>query len=164
MDNPRLHPTLIPLKDWPTDTLFVIPTLDILLYEQLDLVERLGREIEMYNEKRPKLEQKRVEKLVFEGQWHGWLDCALSLILVLMPWGAKYANKLDPSAIMDYRRVHPPRSLCISMRLSDGCPSEVRLCLGNIRSQHCSANKRHASPSSSYKQWMEPNFHSLSAV
>ncbi|KAL8659827.1 MAG: hypothetical protein Q9202_006926 [Teloschistes flavicans] len=74
-EDPRLHPTLIPSQDWPADTLFIIPMLDILRYEQLELVERLQNDhAECGESTDAKPPAKRIEKLLFEGQWHGWLD------------------------------------------------------------------------------------------
>lgn len=74
-EDPRLHPTLIPSQDWPADTLFIIPMLDILRYEQLELVERLQKDhAECGESKNAQPPTKRIEKLLFEGQWHGWLD------------------------------------------------------------------------------------------
>lgn len=75
-DNPKLHPTLASAQDLPSDMLFIIPTIDFLMYEQLELVERLQREIAEDNEKQfPTKAIRRIEKMVFEGQWHGWLEC-----------------------------------------------------------------------------------------
>ena len=73
--HPSLHPTLAPVHDLPGDILFVIPTIDFLLYEQLDMVDRLQQETRMFKEKGPDLTSIRVEKWVFEGQLHGWLEC-----------------------------------------------------------------------------------------
>ncbi|KAL8890071.1 MAG: hypothetical protein Q9215_002752 [Flavoplaca cf. flavocitrina] len=75
IDNPKLHPTLASARDLPSDMLFIIPTMDFLMYEQLDLVERLQREITEDNEKQDSNKAiRRIEKMVFEGQWHGWLE------------------------------------------------------------------------------------------
>ncbi|KAI4126857.1 MAG: hypothetical protein LQ338_003530 [Usnochroma carphineum] len=70
MDSARMNPTLAPLHKLPQDMLFVIPTVDFLLYEQLEMVERLQREIETTQQKK----DRRVEPAVFEGQFHGWLE------------------------------------------------------------------------------------------
>ena len=76
MSNPRAHPTLAPLEDLPADILFVIPTIDILLDEQLEMVERLQREAaSKRGSQSPTQHTRRIEKLTFEGQWHGWLEC-----------------------------------------------------------------------------------------
>ncbi|KAL8861791.1 MAG: hypothetical protein Q9178_001660 [Gyalolechia marmorata] len=73
--NPRLHPTLASLHDLPADMLFVIPTIDFLMYEQLEMVERLQSEAAEENERKlPSESKRRIEKMVFEGQWHGWLE------------------------------------------------------------------------------------------
>ncbi|KKY26611.1 putative lipase esterase family [Diplodia seriata] len=68
MADARLHPILAELRTLPGRMLFVIPTLDILLHEQLVLVERLKREIEKEGKGR------FVESLIVEGQWHGWVE------------------------------------------------------------------------------------------
>lgn len=76
LENPRLHPTLAPLQDLPDAILFVIPTIDFLLYEQLDMVERLQKEVSQeVKNSTSTLNSKRIEKLIFEGQLHGWLEC-----------------------------------------------------------------------------------------
>ena len=81
-ENPRLHPTLARLRDLPADMLFVIPTVDILIDEQMKAVERLQREalVEESIKGNAGMGKRRIEKLVFEGQWHGWLECAFLLV------------------------------------------------------------------------------------
>ncbi|KAL8772425.1 MAG: hypothetical protein Q9209_002376 [Squamulea sp. 1 TL-2023] len=75
IEDPRLHPTLASLADLPADMLFVIPTIDFLMYEQLDMVERLQKEaVEEAKKGASYHNSRRIEKLVFEGQWHGWLE------------------------------------------------------------------------------------------
>lgn len=79
LSNPRLHPTLASPEDLPDEILFVISTVDFLLYEQLDMVERLKSETT--HEKNGEVQSRkrgRYEKLVFEGQLHGWLECMIS--------------------------------------------------------------------------------------
>lgn len=66
----RLNPMLAPLHDLPKEMLFVIPTIDILLYEQAEMIERLQKEIKATHSE----EERRVERAVFEGQLHGWLE------------------------------------------------------------------------------------------
>ena len=76
MENPRAHPTLAPLEDLPENILFIVPTIDILLDEQLEMVERLQREAAEENQRQVLPQRtKRIEKLTFDGQWHGWLEC-----------------------------------------------------------------------------------------
>ena len=75
MSNPRLHPTLASSEDLPDAILFIIPTVDFLLYEQLDMVERLRTEIpQEIDVALQSLKKRRYEKLMFDGQWHGWLE------------------------------------------------------------------------------------------
>ena len=79
LSNPKLHPTLASPGDLPDAILFVISTIDILLDEQLDMVERLSTETPQEDGdavRSPK--KRRYEKLMFEGQWHGWLECMIS--------------------------------------------------------------------------------------
>ncbi|KAL8637965.1 MAG: hypothetical protein Q9226_009048 [Calogaya cf. arnoldii] len=76
----RLHPTLAPFHDLPSNMLFVIPTIDFLMYEQLEMVERLQAEAaEEDKKKMPDEATRRIEKMVFEGQWHGWLECTFPI-------------------------------------------------------------------------------------
>ncbi|KAH7058815.1 putative lipase/esterase family protein [Macrophomina phaseolina] len=65
----RLHPILARVVDLPERMLFVVPTVDILVHEQLMFVERLRREIDERGE-----EQRVVESLIVEGQMHGWVE------------------------------------------------------------------------------------------
>ncbi|KAI4281721.1 MAG: hypothetical protein L6R38_003471 [Xanthoria sp. 2 TBL-2021] len=75
IDNARLHPTLASVHDLPSNMLFVIPTIDFLMYEQLEMVERLQREAtEEARKQMPNHSNRRIEKMIFEGQWHGWLE------------------------------------------------------------------------------------------
>ncbi|KAI4275307.1 MAG: hypothetical protein L6R35_006277 [Caloplaca aegaea] len=37
MEDARMNPTLAPMQDLPKEMLFVIPTIDILLHEQLEM-------------------------------------------------------------------------------------------------------------------------------
>ncbi|KAJ9667779.1 hypothetical protein H2201_001965 [Coniosporium apollinis] len=66
LSNPRLHPILAAADTLPRDMLFIIPTIDILLHEQLTFVERLKRETEGSG--------RRIESRLVEGQWHGWAE------------------------------------------------------------------------------------------
>ncbi len=70
MENARMNPILAPLHELPKDMLFVIPTVDFLLYEQIEMVARLQNEIEATQQK----DDRTVEKAMFEGQFHGWLE------------------------------------------------------------------------------------------
>ena len=80
LSNLRLHPTLASPEDLPDAILFVISTVDFLLYEQLDMVERLMSETKQEMDgKLQSRKKRRYEKLVFEGQLHGWLECMISL-------------------------------------------------------------------------------------
>jgi acetyl esterase/lipase len=70
MDDPRLSPTLAPLATLPRNMLFIMPTLDILLDEQVAMVERLRDEAAA----EPAGERRRIEAVRFEGQLHGWIE------------------------------------------------------------------------------------------
>jgi hypothetical protein len=71
VENPRLSPMLASLDTIPEDILFVIPTIDILLHEELTFVERLRKEAAQD----PSHSKRRIETLMVEGQFHGWNDC-----------------------------------------------------------------------------------------
>lgn len=62
-ENPRLHPGLAEAGALPERMLLVVPTVDILVKEQLVFVERLRGE-----------GKEGVDSLVVEGQWHGWVE------------------------------------------------------------------------------------------
>ncbi|KAL8644735.1 MAG: hypothetical protein Q9210_007104 [Variospora velana] len=64
----RMNPTFAPLQDLPKEMLFVIPTIDILLHEQLQMIDRLQQEIKTTQQRA----ERRVEKAMFEGRLHGW--------------------------------------------------------------------------------------------
>ncbi|KAL8753855.1 MAG: hypothetical protein Q9184_005295 [Pyrenodesmia sp. 2 TL-2023] len=79
MEDARFNPMLASLRKLPKDMLFVIPTVDFLLYEQMEMVERLQQEIEATQQK----EERTVERALFEGQFHGWAEFLLLPHLVL---------------------------------------------------------------------------------
>ncbi|KAK3639741.1 hypothetical protein LTR56_012318 [Elasticomyces elasticus] len=62
-EDPRLSPTLADPGELPDDILMIVPTLDILLDEQLAFAEKLRQ-----------CEDKGVELKLFEGQLHGFID------------------------------------------------------------------------------------------
>ena len=79
--NARLHPTLASLHDLPYDMLFIVPTIDFLMYEQLEMVERLQKEAAEQDEKKmPDYHKRKIEKVIFEGHWHGWLECTFPIL------------------------------------------------------------------------------------
>jgi acetyl esterase/lipase len=63
MDNPRLSPVVAKAETLPDDIMLIIPTMDILLHEQLTFAKRIEEEA------RPG--QKIVTKK-FEKMFHGW--------------------------------------------------------------------------------------------
>lgn len=79
LTDPRLHPALAELRTLPERMLFVIPTLDILLHEQLVFVERLRRELAESSSSSSDDSRRAVESLIVEGQWHGWVERRSSL-------------------------------------------------------------------------------------
>ena len=68
-DNPRLNPILASVETLPKDLLMIIPTMDILLHEQLSFLKRLQEEAKS---------GRRIESRLFEGQLHGWTECKFS--------------------------------------------------------------------------------------
>ncbi|KAK5724268.1 hypothetical protein LTR15_004312 [Elasticomyces elasticus] len=62
-EDPRLSPILADPEKLPVDVLMIVPTLDILLDEQLAFAEKLRQ-----------CKDKRVELKLFEGQLHGFID------------------------------------------------------------------------------------------
>jgi alpha/beta hydrolase fold len=75
LDNPRLNPIVASLDTLPENMLFIVPTLDILLHEQLTFIERLKGEAA----KNVNYAGRRIESLMFDGQIHGFLECELIL-------------------------------------------------------------------------------------
>ncbi|KAK1826964.1 Alpha/Beta hydrolase protein [Podospora conica] len=69
MRNPRMSPFLWQVEDLPRDMLLVVPTIDILVKEQLEFVVRLKGELEACMEG----EDRRVEALYVEKGFHGYL-------------------------------------------------------------------------------------------
>lgn len=121
LTNPRLHPTLASLHDLPDAVLFVIPTMDFLLYEQLEMVERLQREAAQKNKRiASRAKTKRFEKLVFEGQVHGWLECAA--FSCYSSSKDVSANEVVPSTLMDHHRVYTTAGIWHSLRFPCGRP------------------------------------------
>jgi hypothetical protein len=72
IENPRLSPILAKLDTLPEDILLIVPTVDILLHEELTFVERLKKEAAGDPKKHS---NRRLETLMIEGQFHGWNDC-----------------------------------------------------------------------------------------
>ena len=65
------------------------------------MVDRLKREASEETSKGIAISGKRrIEKLVFEGQWHGWLECAS---LPVMTCFETLADIYGDSAIVDHR-------------------------------------------------------------
>jgi acetyl esterase/lipase len=71
MENPRMNPIFAELDKLPEHMLFVIPTMDILVHEQLTFLQRLKKEAE----EKPESNERRIEAKFFEGQMHGWDQC-----------------------------------------------------------------------------------------
>jgi hypothetical protein len=80
MDNPRLSPTLASLDSLPRNMLFIVPTLDILLDEQLSMVKRLQDEASAD----PAHSKRRIECITFEKQIHGWAERRLLCVVLFM--------------------------------------------------------------------------------
>jgi hypothetical protein len=72
-DDPRLNPILKPFEETPTNILFIIPLIDILVKEQLTLIERLKSE----QDARGGASSRRFETIIFEKGFHGWLECKM---------------------------------------------------------------------------------------
>ncbi|KAK3620838.1 hypothetical protein LTR56_023170 [Elasticomyces elasticus] len=70
-EDPRLSPILAEPEKLPDDILMVVPTMDILLDEQLTFAEKLRQ-----------CEDKRVELRLFEGQLHGFIDRESTLTIL----------------------------------------------------------------------------------
>ncbi|KAL1962125.1 hypothetical protein VTN77DRAFT_592 [Rasamsonia byssochlamydoides] len=65
----RLNPILAQLDDLPHDMLFIIPTLDILVEEQLSFVDRLRKDMDARKDG-----DRKVEARLFDKCLHGWLE------------------------------------------------------------------------------------------
>ncbi|KAK3352790.1 putative lipase/esterase family protein [Lasiosphaeria hispida] len=74
----RLSPYFARLEDLPGGMLFVVPKVDILVREQLELAERLRGEIEQDREGR--YEGRRVEVLFVEKGFHGYLGLPSAVV------------------------------------------------------------------------------------
>jgi acetyl esterase/lipase len=75
MENPRLNPVLAKLETLPENILLIIPTMDILLHEQLTLLKRLQEEAA--NDDRHA--KRKIEGKLYEDQLHGWTSCKSNL-------------------------------------------------------------------------------------
>ena len=66
-----MYPIVADIKTLPDNMLLIIPSIDILLVEQLTFLERVKADIEAEGDDgRPR----RVEGMVFEDCFHGWLE------------------------------------------------------------------------------------------
>jgi hypothetical protein len=72
-NDPRLRPILAQLNTLPNDILLIVPSIDILVHEQLTFVERLEKDIAQNPIERER--GRRVEALVIEKGFHGWIEC-----------------------------------------------------------------------------------------
>ena len=79
LENAKLNPIVADIATLPRDILLIVAGIDILLYEQLAFVKRV-REETVGEEERP--EKLRIEALVVEKGFHGWLECE-SLYIVI---------------------------------------------------------------------------------
>lgn len=68
--NPRLNPIVADKATLPGEVLFVVAGIDILLHEQLTFVQRVEGELEKEGNT-----GQRIEALVVEKGFHGWLEC-----------------------------------------------------------------------------------------
>lgn len=66
----RLSPTLRHAEDLPRNILLIVPTIDIIVQEQLSFIERLREEMSS-NKDAP---ERRFEAIVFDQGFHGWLE------------------------------------------------------------------------------------------
>jgi acetyl esterase/lipase len=72
--NPRLSPAYLPVERVPGDVLMIVAGIDILVEEQKGFVERVRRESGERGLVR------RVESVVFEEGFHGWIERELTLL------------------------------------------------------------------------------------
>ncbi|KAF3920126.1 hypothetical protein AA313_de0202490 [Arthrobotrys entomopaga] len=64
MNDPRLHIILASVDKLPTNILFLVPMMDILLDEEIQLIDRLRKETEGT--------ERRIESVFYEGEYHGF--------------------------------------------------------------------------------------------
>jgi acetyl esterase/lipase len=76
--NPRLSPANLPVERVPCDVLLVVAGIDILVEEQCRFVERVKRE------GRERGLERRIEAVVFEEGFHGWLERELKPVVAMM--------------------------------------------------------------------------------
>lgn len=70
MDDARMNPIIKPIDDLPANTLLIVPSIDILVHEELTFVERVKADI-----KAAGLENERTaEAVIFEKAFHGWFE------------------------------------------------------------------------------------------
>jgi acetyl esterase/lipase len=74
MENPRMNPVVAKLETLPDNILLIIPTMDILLHEQLTFVKRLQEEAANADQHA----KRKIESKLFENQIHGWVECKFS--------------------------------------------------------------------------------------
>jgi hypothetical protein len=75
--NPTLNPIVASLSDLPLRMLLVVPTIDILLNEQLKFVERLREDMEKERGNGIRGPRRDVQVMIFEECLHGWLECKM---------------------------------------------------------------------------------------
>jgi acetyl esterase/lipase len=77
--NPILNPIIAPLSDLPPNIVLIVPTIDILLDEQLKFAERLRGEVEKAKRYGTNAPKRSVEIMIFENCIHGWLEREFNL-------------------------------------------------------------------------------------
>jgi hypothetical protein len=70
-NDPRLSPYVAKVETLPTDILMLVPSIDILVHEQLTFVQRIKADAE----KDPKQKDRKFEAIVLEGGFHGFFEC-----------------------------------------------------------------------------------------
>ena len=74
MDDPRLSPILLDVRQVPKDVLMVVAGIDILVHEQQEFLERVREEIKGMGEEGAAWS---IEELYIEEAFHGWMERTL---------------------------------------------------------------------------------------
>jgi len=87
-EDPRSSPYFAPVEQLPEKILMVVPSIDILVAEQLQFAERVNGDCEKFG--RPK----KVEVMYMNECFHGWLECEC---YESGTWGVWYFGVLTPN-------------------------------------------------------------------
>lgn len=69
IEDPRSSPCKADIKTLPNKILMIVPTIDILVAEQLEFARRINQGLQGQQD------SDKVQLMIMDGCFHGWLEC-----------------------------------------------------------------------------------------